>query len=141
MTTIAYRDGILASDSRLTFKSNVTTDKCKKIWRLSDGTLFGASGDNEGGLALLKALKDGREIGPKSDREFCGVRIIPKGRIYTTEGLVWARWPEPFIAIGSGGKYARAAMLAGASAVEAVRIGIASDVYSGGRVQTLRLKR
>lgn len=141
MTTICYRAGILASDSRLTLKSNITTDKCKKIWRLSDGTLFGASGDNEGGLALLAALRRGMELGPKSDREFHAVRIIPpKGQIFTTEGLTWSRWPETFVAIGSGGKYARAAMMAGATAIEAVKIAIQSDVYSGGRVQVLRLK-
>ncbi len=140
MTTIAYKDGVLASDSRLTYNEFICTDKCKKIWRLKDGTLFAASGDNEGGLAALNALTKGLPL-PKSDREYTAVRILPKGQIYSTDGALWVRWPEKFIAIGSGGKYAAAAMRAGADAKSAVKIGIASDVYSGGRVQNLRLQK
>lgn len=141
MTTIAYKDGILASDSRLTIEDNVQTDKCKKIWRLADGTLFAASGDNEGGLLLLAALRAGRELGAKSDRAFDAIRILPKGRIFVTEGLVWSRWPEKWVAIGSGAKYARAAIMAGAGAHDAVKIAIGLDPHSGGRVQQLRLLR
>lgn len=140
MTTIAYRDGVLASDSRLSFNDNICTDKCIKIWRLPDGTLFGASGDNEPGLLILNSLRKGLPL-PKFDGQALGVRILPKGQIYVTEGLLWDRWPEKFVAIGSGGKHALAVLRHGGSAVEAVKAGIAGDVYSGGRVQKLELKR
>jgi ATP-dependent protease HslVU (ClpYQ) peptidase subunit len=141
MTTIAYRDGVLASDSRLTFVDYVCTDKCIKVWALPDGTLFGASGDNEGGLALLKSLRAGEPMKTEVDSDFTAIRILPKGQIFITEGKLWDRWPERFVAIGSGGKYALAAMRSGADAVTAVKAGIALDIYSGGRIQQVKLKR
>lgn len=141
MTTIAYANGILASDSRLTEKSVVLTDRCKKIWRLKDGSLFGSSGDNEAGLMLLDALKRNIKPAIPNDREMWGVRITTSGHIYVFEGHVWDRWPEKIVALGSGKKAALAALRCGADAVTAVKIGIAMDVYSGGRVQTLKLKR
>ncbi len=132
----------MASDSRLTIEDHIFSDKCKKIFRLKDGSLFGWSGDNEGGMLLLRALQDGKKFTlPESINDLAGIRILPKGQIYWTEGYLWQRWGEPFFAIGTGGKYARAAMMAGANAVTAVKVGIASDAHSGGRVQTLRLRR
>lgn len=145
MTTVVYKDGILASDSRLTSKSHVVSDKCKKIFRLPDGTLFGWAGDDEGGHELLESMLRGEELNSDKIRLFedvQAIRILPKGQIYVTDrGRAWTRWPEKFGFIGTGGKYARAAMMAGADAVKAVKIAIASDVYSGGRVQQLRLLR
>lgn len=135
MTTIAYRLGVLASDSRLTDGDKVATDKCKKIWRLPDGSLFGASGENEPGLLLLRALQNGRSIPDLGDVQMNAIRVMPNGRIYVSEGKVWDRWPERYIAIGSGALYARAAMLNGANAAQAVKTGIKCDAHSGGRVQ------
>lgn len=140
MTTIAYSGGVLASDSRLTYESAVTTDKCKKIYRLADGALFGASGSNEAGLMVLKALQKDTPL-PKLEGDFAGILIRPNGRVYYSDGRLWDHWPEKCIAIGSGGPYALAAMHAGADAVTAVKAGIAVDIYSGGRVQKLELKR
>jgi ATP-dependent protease HslVU (ClpYQ) peptidase subunit len=140
MTTIAYRDGVLASDSRLTFDSAVSTDKCKKIWRLKDGALFGASGNNEAGLMVLKALQKDTPL-PKLEGDMCAILIRPNGRVYYSDGRLWDHWPEKFIAIGSGGSYALAAMRSGADVVTAVKAGIAVDIYSGGRVQVLKLGR
>lgn len=141
MTTIAYRDGVLASDSRLTLKQVVQTDRCKKIWRLPDGGLFGASGNNEAGLLILKAMLRDLPL-PKITEEVHAVHIRPNGRIYVSEGALWEHWPEPFVTLGSGGKFARAVLIASdAGAADAVRAGIALDVYSGGRVQQLKLKR
>ncbi len=130
----------MASDSRLTLGEEICTNKCKKIWRLSDGGLFGASGNNESGLIVLKALQKDMPL-PKLEGEMYAVHIRPNGRIYVSEGRLWDHWPEKFIAFGSGGAAARAALLSGADAVMAVKAGIALDVYSGGRVQKLELKR
>ena len=141
MTTIAYKDGILACDSRLTLKSMVCTDRCKKIWRLKDGSLFGARGDNEAGLLLLDGLQKNKKPRIPQDAFFEAIKVTLKGEIYFYVGWeLWDRWPEDFVAIGSGGKYAKAAMLNGADAVAAVKTGIAMDVYSGGEVQTLKLR-
>lgn len=138
MTTIAYRNGILASESRLTEKSFVWTDRCKKIWRLPDGSLFGASGENDGGELLLRAMRDGKEKMPELSHTK-GLHIKKDGSIWIFEGEIWVEWPEEFAAIGSGKRYAMAAMKAGADAPTAVRIAKEMDVYSGGEVQSLAL--
>lgn len=142
ITVIAFRNGILASDSRLTVKSYIFTDRCKKIWRLKDGSLYAARGDNDSGLILLHALQKNIKPVIPPDADFDAVRIMPDGKIFCfVSGSLWDRWPEKFIAIGSGGRYASAVMRYGGDAISAVRAGIESDVYCGGRVQVLRLKR
>ncbi len=137
MTTIAYRGGVLASESRITEKSFIWTDNAKKIWRLDDGSLFAAAGDDDGGHKLLEAVRHGNRIEFLDDTR--GVRVYRDGRITVFEGSSWSPWNEPYVAIGSGKKYAMAAMMAGASAVKAVEIAVRCDVYSGGAVQWLSL--
>lgn len=140
MTTIAFARGILASDSRITEKQMVWSDKCKKIWRLKDGSLFGASGSDEPGMRLLESLKKGQPY-PKisEDEEFNALHIMPDGKIFFTEGTIWTRWYEPYAAIGSGKRYALTALHLGFDAVTAVKSGIKMDVHSGGRIQVLKL--
>src|SRR5262245_57719192 len=107
MTTIAYKDGILASDSRLSEFTSITTDKCEKLYRLPDGSLYAFAGDNEPGMLMLDALmKDKRSAKLPEDCEFIAVLIVyPKGQIYFNESGRWCRWPERYIAIGSGGQH------------------------------------
>jgi ATP-dependent protease HslVU (ClpYQ) peptidase subunit len=140
VTTIAYRDGILASDSRLTYEDTVATDKCSKLWRLPDGTLYSFAGSNDTGLEMLDNLMKGRDEEVKAESDFTAIRILPKGKIYINEGSAWYRWPQNYIAIGSGGKYAAVALRCGLSAPAAVKQAIKSDVHSGGKVQQLRLE-
>ena len=143
MTTIAYRDGVLASDSRLTQGEWIWTDKGKKITRLRDGTLFGSSGDHEGSLILEAALKEGNlfpEL-PEDSKDVHAIRVTPDGKVWFFEGYKWDRVPEGFVAIGSGRQAAMAILRYGGSAVDAVKAGIASDVFSGGKVQTVRLRK
>src|SRR5262245_30191902 len=108
MTTIAYRDGVLASESRLTEKGFIYTDNCQKLWRLKDGSLFGASGDDEGGVLLLQALlanaKTPELVGTR------GIRIQVDEAIWIYEGTIWREWPEPYVAIGSGKRFAMTAL-------------------------------
>lgn len=142
MTTIAYSRGVLASDSRLVEGEYIVSDRCRKIWRLRDGSLFGAAGENEPGLRLFEALRKNQPF-PKfaDDVEMTAVHIKPNGHIYFTEGTAWTRWLEPYITLGTGMPPALAALRLGRDAVSAVRMGIAGDPYSGGRVQKLSLRR
>ena len=137
MTTIAVRDGVMASDSLETEDETVITDKCKKIWRLPDGSLLGAAKCSEDCWRLYDALRKKQPI-PKLD-EVIAVRLYPSGKMELFEGNVWQPITTPYYAIGNGSKYAWAAMDAGADAIKACRIGIKRDVYSGGRLQVLRL--
>lgn len=141
MTTIAYAYGVLASDGRLTEKAAVLTDNCKKVFKLPDGSLFGASGDHSAGEIILKAVRAGIHWEPLYDAcDVHAIHIKPNGTILTSDGGVWMEWYEPFIAIGSGKRNATTALRLGFGAIVAVGEGIAGDVYSGGEIQFVKLK-
>lgn len=142
MTTIAYKDGVLAGDTRLSDDDgHIWSDACRKVFKFSDGSLFAASGDNEAGELLLKALTSGEPIPSlPEDCSVTAIRVYPNREVYVTEGHTWSKWTEPFVAIGSGKRCAMTAMRLGHDAVTAVKAGIAGDVFSGGKVQTVKLK-
>lgn len=147
MTTIAYRRGVLASDSRVTMVEQgespyITSDKEKKIWRLPDGRLFAAAKGCEDGIRLYDLMRKSQKKWPSLKLEdINAICIDTDGSIHFYEGTIWQRVKEPWIAIGSGSRVgAIPALMAGASAIDAVKIGIRCDPYSGGRVQVLRLR-
>ena len=146
MTTIAYKDGILASDSRETsYKSQIDTNHCRKIWRLKDGSLLGCAGDSGSSRILLEFMKQNVKTKPKNlprnyFKNLYAIFITPLGAQWFYEKGIWMEFNYPY-AIGSGQAYAQAVMDAGLSAPEAVKIAIKRDCFSGGRVQVLKLKR
>ena len=144
MTTIAYRDGIMAGDGRETCIGDdesavVLTDKCIKVFKLRDGRLFGGSRGSEDLTRLHQALVKNTPL-PKLE-DVNGLLVDRKGRIWLYEGHIWQRIQARYYAVGSGSVFALGAMDAGATAIEAVRIGVRRDPYSGGRVTHVRLPR
>jgi hypothetical protein len=147
MTTIAYRDGVLAGDSYETMvadalqnESAITiTHNCRKVFRLPNGELFGASRGSEDIERLYRALMKG--LPPPKLEDINAIRIDRKGRVWYYEGNIWQHVKARYYAVGSGSVFALAAMDAGATAIEAVRIGIKRDPYSGGRVTHVRLRK
>lgn len=143
MTTIAYRDGVLAGDGQETFcalhESAMTLrDDCVKVFKLPDGRLFAGAHASEDIERLHQALI--KNQAPPKLEDVSGLMIDRRRRVWHYEGNIWQRIKMPFFAIGSGAGFAMAAMLAGATAVEAVKIGIRLDPYSGGKVTALRLR-
>ena len=141
MTTIAYRDGVLASDSLVTLgdtKSHGTYIKIKRIGNLLVGAAGGVA-DSEQFLQWLK-YDDGETPPPKG--QYSALVIDPRGRVREIENGSVLPVPRgaKFHAIGSGGPFALAAMYAGASAVEAVKIATKIDINSGLPVRKLKLK-
>src|SRR3990167_8594673 len=124
MTTIAYRDGIMAADSLETRKDFKDNQNCKKVWRLRDDSLFAYAGVTARGLILLRDL----EAAVKADN-----KNLPQGLYKGIEALlvrgdkvwyyqnVWERLPNSYYALGTGMEYAMVAMDMGATAVEAVQ--------------------
>lgn len=144
MTTVAYRDGVLASDGRVTIKDVVDSDNDRKIFRLSDGSVFGMAGEYIGGLKLLALMKQqAKKPAPKlPSPTLKGTKalfITPENTLWYFEVDFWEKLKHPYYAIGSGGKFALAAMDAGADAKAAVRIGMKRDVYSGGKLRWLEV--
>lgn len=139
MTTIAYKDGVIAYDSRVTRGSLIDHDDYEKlIHRNGHQFLFTGCG------ADFAALMD----------EFFGVKVsdnpldanglvITNGRICQigrdAESGFWLDdvWMERSFAIGSGRDFALAAMDMGATAKEAVEVAAKRDVYTGGTIRTL----
>lgn len=139
MTTIAYRDGVLAGDTRETVGEAIVSDNIRKVFKMSDGRLFAGVGSAEQCDILLNAVRKHKT--PEGLNEIEAVLVYPDGTVWVTEGKVWMKRPKKdYIGLGTGGVAALAAMDAGATAVQAVRIGIKRDTNSGGRVQSVRLK-
>ncbi len=151
MTTIAYRDGVLAGDGRETYiedreSSMVARDDCVKIHRLPDGRLFGGSKTSEDINILHEKLIQScawwhfwnRWPTPKLD-DINAMVIDTDGTIYSYEGARWEEVTEPYYAVGSGARFALPALDAGACALRAVEIGAKRDPFSGGRITSLTL--
>lgn len=144
MTTIAVRGNIMASDSRETVCDDgetayVVNNKCKKIWRVSSGRILGCAHGSEDGIRLMLALKKNQPP-PKLDA-VVGVLLNTDGSVELYEGNIWQKVSGDYYAVGSGALAALGAMDAGATAVEAVKIAIDRDPFSGGRLQVLKLRR
>lgn len=140
MTTLAYRDGELATDGRVTAGDMIVSDKRRKVHRLRDGSIMAWSGSVQQAELLLQAMrKSSRGRHPKLD-DISALHLRIDGSLWEYEGEAWVKQDPGFYATGSGSPYAFAAMDAGASAKEAVRIAIKRDANSGGRVQSLKLR-
>lgn len=131
MTTIAYKDGVLAADSLATFGS--ATFKETKITRLPDGTVVAIAGEGSAGNRFLEWLMgEGEEMPEQQD--FAALRVTADGvLVYTGEYTTAALTTDP-VAIGSGGNFAIAGMHLGMTAAEAVQLATEIDPNSGGPV-------
>jgi ATP-dependent protease HslVU (ClpYQ) peptidase subunit len=144
MTTIAYRDGIMAADSRAYAGFNANLGTKRKIRRCADGRLIGCSTNQVGlGEAILDWYEAGADAAscPKSaELKFVLLVVSPDGTaFYANDDFNLAGPIEAdFFAIGSGEGEAHGAMHAGASAAEAVEIACRCDVWSGLPVVTIR---
>lgn len=144
MTTIAYKDGVLAADSLAT-RNGAREGLSVKILRRGP-LLAGATGSAD----FAKAFRDWFARGCKGD---CppmgdpdknwgeGFIIMPDERLVVFGPA--ATWESGGLhdgtgAWGSGGEFARGAMAAGATAEEAVAAACRFDIHSGGQIITLR---
>lgn len=142
MTTIAYRDGVLAADTLATWGDS-RDGRCTKIAKRGPVLAAGA-----GSMAQVQAFLDWFRAGMKGDpppaqagdnSAFCYL-IEPSGWFLMWGPRGWERSRDDALALGSGGEYARGAMSAGATAEEAVAIAILHDVKSGGPITVLSVR-
>jgi ATP-dependent protease HslVU (ClpYQ) peptidase subunit len=140
MTTIAYRDGVLASDSLVTLGNTKVHGRYQKIRRLG-GYLIGTAGSVAACQNFIDWVKAGDDEDPPPKGEYSALVIDPKGRVREMENGNVLPVPRGarFFAIGSGAPYALAAMYAGATATEAVKIAAKIDTSTGLPVKTLKI--
>lgn len=144
MTTIAYDGQCLAADTQC-HADGMRLGLVQKIWRLADGRLFGACGDNSACEATYAWLHAGGHPADKptlkTEQGFNGLLIALDGQVtFLDPELVPLTIVAPWYALGSGREFAMGALAAGKSAPEAVRIALQFDIYSGGPIDTLVLK-
>ena len=141
MTTIAYREGMIASDSQVT-SGNVFDCTSEKIARNERGDIAGASGC----LVFSQAFLDWFQGGEKGELPKCPdeaeafiVRNAAPERVECFDNRGQCVVSAPYYAVGSGKRVALGAMAFGADAIQAVNCAIKHDIYTGGTVDTLKL--
>jgi 20S proteasome alpha/beta subunit len=137
MTTIAYRKGVLAADTRM-IQGTAIIGKVAKIVRRDDGALCGGAGDCAWVQAFHRWFMGGEEGDPPVIEENSKGLIIKRRKpieMFEPGGTV--EWKPPYLAIGSGKEFALGAMWAGANAIEAVKAAMTFDPGTGGEVMVL----
>jgi len=150
MTTIAFRDGIMASDSRIV-EYGIGITHGPKIFRKKVGrkeVLIGGAGYSPSIMMFLDWYGTNDKEGQHriatlciGDKDF-EVMIWDGRRIMTCDEFCRLdEVPEKYYALGSGASNAITAMDCGKSAQQAVQMAIKRDMNSGGRVVTARLDK
>jgi 20S proteasome alpha/beta subunit len=138
MTTIAYKDGVIAYDGRQTRSGAIVSDDCSKC-QVVDGVSFLLAGTVCDEKALIAAYFGTPSQVPVECSGYVvdGSKLMMVG--HDDETGIWKQdldLDNPD-AIGSGAPYALAAMDMGASPEEAVRAAMKRDIYTGGTIRTL----
>lgn len=160
MTTIAFKNGVMAADSMTSFGSTRFALHAK-IYRLTSGALLGTAGnsDSRDVIALLDTCHSPEHLPSRQALEalhsdFTGLIAFRNGGLWmvrcdwTTEYAadgIWAaqviECSTPYLAIGSGSDFAIGAMAAGCTAAKAVEVACRFDAGSGPPVHTASLKK
>lgn len=141
MTTIAYKDGVIAYDSRLTADITIIDDDHNKHIESEGKHYFysGATGQREAFIAC----DQGKDTKLK---EGANALVIENGEVYCAgfnkdDGFFrnYVGKNKPY-AIGSGTDHALTAMDLGCTAKEAVKMAVKRDTCTGGKIRTYKVK-
>jgi 20S proteasome alpha/beta subunit len=156
MTTIAYKDGLLAADTRVTARAT-HSGTWSKITELKNGAILACSGATRFQRWLGRALQelgnfdieDGMHFdldcpseAIAKDEPDCSVMLIRHdGAHFELDGWIAFRLDAPFYAIGSGAQFAMGAMAAGVDARKAVQLASSIDLCSGDGIEEIIFPR
>jgi len=148
VTTIALDMtlGEIAADSQDTGEGGQKYS-CKKLFRMGD-FIIATAGGSYAGLLFLEWFDQWKHEPVWTDRpdllnldveeDFECIVIRPNKTYYTVNRLIVPyEQTTKQMGIGSGGAAATAAMMAGCTPTEAVKIAKRIDTYTGGRVMTM----
>lgn len=140
MTTIAYRNGVMAADRLVSNGGGGRAGHQTKIARGPKGTIGGMAGRMEEGFLFARWVENDCEGDPPPLSDSAdGIVLLPNGLLcYVGEKGCLCPVEAEFAAVGSGEAYAIGAMAHGASAAEAIEIAIQFDTGSGGGVDVLK---
>jgi len=138
MTTIAYKDGVIAYDSQITCGSTITYDDYQKCHEVK-GVKFVMCGKTCDYIALQDAY-----FGGSVARDLDASAIVADGDFLWCVGasVEDGFWKSPIMlgatyAIGSGADHAITAMDMGANAYQSVQMAAKRDTGTGGTIRTL----
>lgn len=139
MTTIAIRDGVLASDTLVTRYGEQAAGHRVKAYKV-DGAIVTAVGKATFARAFHQWTMDGRKGDAPSNSESTGIVLEVDGSVSLyNEGLRETAPFAEFYAFGSGNEYALGAMAMGADARQAVAAASRFCLFTGGEISVLRL--
>jgi ATP-dependent protease HslVU (ClpYQ) peptidase subunit len=152
VTTIAFKDNILAADTQLTV-GDVKLISNDKIKILNKNTIFAAAGDTNS-IALAERYYSQLDWPEKFDQrpnllekdkegeyeQTIDAILIFEGKVFFVDRfLIPEPLRHPFYACGSGWQFAMSAMHTGLSAVDAVKFSSEFDVYTNDKVRYLNV--
>ena len=156
MTSIAVKDGIMVSDGRVTLGDTVIKDDMVKVFCVNNH-LVGGAGRARSISTFVHWLQKqtdytivSNEVGDlvdlvppvlEDDEGFSALVLTPTKQVLLYDGNIPIDLGnDVYTSIGSGSVYCLAAMDAGASAEDAVKIAMKRDVYSGGEITVVQLE-
>ena len=139
MTVIVCRDGVMAADSAV-WQGSIIAGHTEKIHRLRDGRLFGGAGQRPSLLACRQWLNGEAEKPADEEVGMFGAILLGPGALHKIDHCfriydAAATWAVE----GAHSEFLLGALMAGASAEEAVRLAIIVGDSAGGDVQVERL--
>lgn len=142
MTVIACNLKEMAADQLVTAGSDHWY--APKLHRLDDGSICGVAGDS-GADAVVAWLKRGGRKGDEpivSERDFYVLHLTHTGIELYCSSTIPEKLTAKFHAVGCGGKVALYGMgKLKLSPVDAVKAACSVDVFCGGKVDVMRLKK
>lgn len=147
LTTIAFRDGVMAADSGSRY-GDARHNWARKLAIGPDGTLYGVSGDAAQATTFLRWVDGGctgvqpvAEWTKDDHSSFVVLAVTPGGpvRLITARGE--ESYDAPYDAIGYDAGVAYGALFQGATAEQALAAAIEHGTGTSGKVQTIRHQR
>lgn len=140
MTTVAYANGIIATDSQIT--RGDTIEFGRKLFKVN-GTIIALTGDVYAGRRFVQWYKTADEDAQFSDGDDFECLLLSKKGLFTIDRRLTPikvrLYRGGFFAIGSGSGFALGALRNGADAVQAIKTACEFDVSTSGKVQSARL--
>lgn len=146
MTTIAYRDGMIAADTGMTIGETRLGHMTKIAVSKHGRKLGGAAGSAGYCHAFLMAITEGQDFpaavedSQGTDRGLLIESDKPNDMHIFESGGVFIVRDVPYYALGSGRDIALGAMFQGATAEQAVRAALQHSAWTYGNVLTFAFK-
>jgi len=156
LTTIVYKNGVLAGDGLMSLGDMIIKEDTQKVFWVNNH-LCGICGRARAINTFVEWLQKhtdysivNQQVGDlvdlvppqlEDDPDYSALVVTPDKQVLLYEGNtpIMMGTDVP-MSIGSGSCFALAAMKAGSSAEEAVKVAMSLDVYSGGTISTVALE-